>query len=230
MKIIALNLLHGGGARLDRLADFLCAAGADVVVASEYLCGERGDALKAGLSTGGFACFHHPPGVGEGNTVLLATRNPSRGVRADTAPCDRNRIVLAEIEGLTLAGVYFNQGRDKASLFDFLLSRPRSLGESCLVIGDMNTGLHNIDEPGATFACSDRFALMEQRGYVDLWRRCHGPNAREVSWISPRGVGYRIDHAFASEPVAARVGRCEYDHSSRGDLTDHSALIVELSA
>lgn len=130
---------------------------------------------------------------------------------------------------MVVAGVYFDQNRDKASLFDYLLSRPPALGEDCLLVGDWNTGLHGLDEPGATFACADRFALMEQRGYVDLWRRRHGPDAREVSWLSARGAGYRIDHAFATAPVSERVTRCDYDHSTRGAITDHSGLIVDVA-
>ena len=125
--------------------------------------------------------------------------------------------------------MYFDQNRDKASLFDHLLSRPPALGKDCLVVGDWNTGLHHLDEPGATFACADRFALMERRGYVDLWRRCHGAGARDVSWVSARGVGYRIEHAFSTPSVAGRVTRCEYDHSIRGVLSDRSAMMTELA-
>ena len=228
MRIVALNLRGGGGPRIGRLADYLCDSDADVVVASEFVPGPRGEALTGRLATAGFASLYVPDKPSGRYTVLLATRRRAAPVKAEVAPVDRGRLVVARCGELAIAGVYFDNGKEKASLFDYLLSRPPALGDACLVIGDWNTGLRRIDEPGATFFCADRFALMEQRGYVDLWRRQHGPDAREISWVSTRGTGYRIDHAFATAPVAERVTRCDYDHSTRSELSDHSALVVEL--
>jgi exodeoxyribonuclease III len=229
VRILALNLRGGGGPRIGRLADYLCDSDADVVVACEFVPGPRGETLNARLGAAGFLSFHLPARPRGRYTVLLATRRRSTAVDPDVAPADQGRLVAARCGEVTVAGVYFNQNRDKASLFDFLLSRPPFLGGEGMVIGDWNTGLRRIDEPGATFACADRFEMMERRGYVDLWRRQHGSDAREVSWVSTNGLGYRIDHAFGTGPLAERVLRCDYDHSTRGDISDHSALIVEIA-
>ena len=230
MRIVSLNLRGGGGPRIDRLADYLCACEADVVVAGEFVPGPRGDALTGRLAAAGFASQHVPDKPAGRYTVLLATRPRTAAVKTEVAPIDRGRMVAARCGELVIAGVYFSSGKEKASLFDYLLSRAPVLGEASLVIGDWNTGLRRIDEPGATFFCADRFELMEKRGWVDLWRRQQGPESREVSWISTRGTGYRIDHAFATPPVAGRLVSCRYDHTTRPELSDHSALIVELAA
>lgn len=230
MRVLSLNLRGGGGPRVVRIADYVAASGADVFVAGEFVPGPRGDALIERLRAAGFTSFRTPSRPRERYTVLLASRSLAAAVRTGVAPRDRGRLVAARCAGVMIVGVYFDHNRDKASLFDYLLSRPPVLGDECLAIGDWNTGLHHLDEAGATFTCADRFALMERRGFVDLWRARHGPDAREVSWASARGAGYRIDHAFATDAVARRVTRCDYDHATRDALSDHSALIVDLAA
>ena len=160
--------------------------------------------------------------------MLIGSRINARRIRLELSPADAHRIVAAEINGLNVAGVYFASNKAKASLFDFVLSKPPALSGETMIIGDFNTGLHRQDEAGATFACTDRFERLPEIGLSDLWRRSHGPNAREYTWTSPRGGQFRLDHAFASPGVAARVRSCVYDHATQPALTDHSAMIVEL--
>ena len=88
---------------------------------------------------------------------------------------------------MNVAGVYFASQKTKASLFDFILSNPPALSGETLIIGDFNTGLHRQDEAGATFVCTNRFERLPEIGLSDLWRRSHGPNAREYTWTSPQG-------------------------------------------
>ena len=168
--------------------------------------------------------------------ALPAPRAPSekgRAVEHDAearaaVPGRAHRVVAAEISGMKVAGVYFASQKEKASLFDFILSKPPALSSETLIIGDFNTGLHRLDEAGATFVCTDRFERLPEIGLSDLWRRSHGPNAREYTWTSPQSGHFRLDHAFASPGVTARVRSCVYDHATQPALTDHSAMIVEL--
>ncbi len=95
------------------------------------------------------------------------------------------------------------------------------------MIGDLNTGLHRLDEAGATFHCAAAFAALPKAGWDDAWRLCNGA-AREFSWFSAAGNGFRIDHAFASCDLAGRIVAASYDHSAREGLTDHSALMVAI--
>lgn len=231
MRIVTLNIQHGGGTRVGAIVAWLVAQAADVVVLSEYRAGPKGDALRASLAEAGYR--QQFPGRADAgvNSVLVAARSVARAIRPEVASVDAGRIVITEIEGIRIAGVYFNLGKDKASLFDYLLARPPSLEPSAIVIGDMNTGRHDVDEAGATFHCSERFERLVARGYTDLWRLCHGEEAREYSWYSPRHRnGFRVDHAFGTGDVPARVAACAYDQTTRDGLSDHAAMIVELSS
>jgi exodeoxyribonuclease-3 len=69
---------------------------------------------------------------------------------------------------------------------------------------------------------------MAEIGFCDLWRR-RNPELREYSWFSTRGNGFRIDHAFLSDALAACVGTIRYSQEERlAGISDHSPLILEL--
>lgn len=90
------------------------------------------------------------------------------------------------------------------------------------MIGDLNTGLHRKDETGATFVCADQFRAFGTL-FVDAWRETHGDVAREASWYSHVGNGFRIDHAFVSPALAPLIKGCRYDHAPRkARTTDHA--------
>ena len=68
------------------------------------------------------------------------------------------------------------------------------------------------------------------RAFRDAFRALNGFDAKEPSWEWPRwGGGYRLDHLIASAEVA--VTACSYRHEWRREdrLSDHSALVAELS-
>ena len=54
MKILTLNLRHGGGNRIDALADYLLGQNADVVIATEYRSGKAGKRFRERLEGAGF--------------------------------------------------------------------------------------------------------------------------------------------------------------------------------
>jgi len=102
-----------------------------------------------------------------------------------------------------------------------------------LAIGDFNTCRAYIDEAGAIDATAHFTAhfmdAIEQIGFRDLWRRRY-PDGREYSCFGTRGNGFRIDHAFLSQALAARAGSIRYSHEDRiAGLSDHSPLILELA-
>ena len=163
------------------------------------------------------------------NGVVVFSRSPAMAVTMNPLEPDRHRIVACRLGSFTIAGVYFALNNHKASLFDYLLSKPAELGDDFLVIGDFNTGRHKLDEVGTTFRCADRFKSLPSAGFQDLWRHSNGDEAREFSWASHRGGNFRLDHAFGSRTAATRLQDCKYDHSTRPSLTDHSALIVKLA-
>jgi exonuclease III len=102
-----------------------------------------------------------------------------------------------------------------------------------LFAGDWNTGAHKLDEAGKTFYCAEHFGRLSTLGWTDLWRR-HNPGVTEYTWFSKfkggaRGNGFRLDHAFATPSLLARVKECRYSHAQReAGISDHSLVIVEV--
>ena len=102
------------------------------------------------------------------------------------------------------------------------------IGEKFLFLGDLNTGMHGIDQRESNFLCDKEFEQMTALGWTDAWRQFHGAEF-EPSWVSGKGNGFRLDHAFVSPALLPRLVSCEYSHREREEsLSDHSILIVEI--
>lgn len=227
MKLLALNIRHGGGSRVPAIASYIDRHLPDVVVLPEFRLGASGARLKERLREIGYEAQFSPDAVVGENGVLIASRMPATPFSLQPLPVDRQRVIACRLERFILMGVYFAGKNAKSSLFDYLLGMPMQPNADFLILGDFNTGRHLEDEAGTTFYCEEQFKNLTDR-YIDLWRREHGSEAREWSWQSRSGNGFRIDHALASPSLAATVNRCWFDHSTRPTLTDHSALWVDI--
>lgn len=225
---MTLNLRHGGADRVVRIGDYLLKNEPDVIVLTEFRDNRRGAFLTEQLTAAGFEGFFAPATDSRKNRVVIF--GPPSACVVQVAPRDEDthRIVACKVGGVTIVGVYFAQLMHKATLFEYLNQRPPPLEGDVLVIGDFNTGLHYLDEAGATFVCADKFQKMKDSGYADLWRLAHGEQAREFSWMSNLNNGFRIDHAMGTGDIPSRTVECLYDHQTRSGLSDHSALWVTL--
>ena len=225
MKILALNIRQGGGARITDICSYLVGRECDALVISEFRRNTSGDQLIAALRQAGFSYFHQNNTDSKQNTVMLATKQASTLSKIDGCPNDWS-IIRINWAGIQLIGTYFPQRKDKLGVF----SKLKDLASSnLLAIGDFNTGSNTLDTEGAKFHCADDFISLANRTLTDLWRVHNGELAQEYSWYSNAGNGFRIDHALAGKNVTGQCVNCYYDHSTRETLTDHSALIVELS-
>lgn len=66
-------------------------------------------------------------------------------------------------------------------------------------------------------------------GYVDAFKKCN-PGVQEYSWVGRTNSGYRYDYCFVSSDIQEQIVDCYFVHDTRNmRLTDHSALVVELS-
>jgi exodeoxyribonuclease-3 len=226
-KITTLNLRHGGSVRVPAIADWLVATDSDVIVCTEFRQGSSGDRLSERLSQAGYEHQFAASQVSALNSVCVFSRCPAQAVVLDLPANERHRLAAVRIGSLTVAGVYFSQLKAKLPLFEYLLSCPKELLGPAVLIGDINTGLHYADEVGATFYCADEFRRLSDIGWVDAWRLMHG-NARDFSWQSSAGNGFRIDHAFVTADLSERITSAAYDHTPRAGLTDHAALTIQL--
>ena len=224
MKLLALNIRQGGGTRIDSICSYLIAQDCDALVISEFRRNARGDELIAALRQAGYLQFYHNHTEPRQNTVMVATKQSSSPLAIEGCSNEWSLIGVTWA-GLQLIGTYFPQRKDKAGVFNTLETIASS---DLLAIGDFNTGSNVLDSEGAKFHCADQFVNLANTTLTDLWRTHNGELAKEYSWYSNAGNGFRIDHALAGMTATSRCVNSYYDHSTRDTLTDHSALIVEL--
>jgi exodeoxyribonuclease III len=233
LRIVSINLRHGGGRRVAGLMNWLTSKSPSAAVLTEWRDNPSGARIRKWLSD---EEYHTAAARADAkvNSVLLASR-AAIGWRQTTPPDGATGdLILTDVEpSLCILGCYFPQGRAKAPFFEKCIEIARNTKDLPLVmIGDLNTGRNDLDveETGAPFYCADLFeALTEQAGLVDLWRACNG-DRREWTWHS-RTNGFRIDHAFGNNAFIERFPdfRCFIDHEPRQKgLTDHSAIILEV--
>jgi exonuclease III len=207
MRVVSLNLRHGGGARIPSICQYIESLEPDIFVASEH---RQGTALSTELIELGLRT--QVAGIGKKNSVLVAAKIDGQPITHDP-----QRLIGLQFGWFSVLGTYFPQKHEKRRLFQYLLGNPPS--DRTLLIGDFNTGEHFKDEHGKTFYCADLFARLTEVG----WDRI---NPHEPSWLSAAGNGFCIDHAFIWGGLS---GTATYDHVTRDQgISDHSALIVEL--
>ena len=230
MKLLCLNVRSGGGDRWGRILDFVEGHSADVVAFTEWRRSEKPGAAASWAMSRGMTCVEACEGATR-NGVFVAS---SLSFKATSATPDRETagtLVRLAFDGWTMLAAYFPQRAAKARYFRACSDLARAVGnEPFLLIGDLNTGNQHADRTptGENYVCAELFdGLSESHGLVDLWRRTHGANAREWSWMTKTN-GFRLDHAFGNPAfIAAFDPTCCYDHSTREDgFTDHSALLV----
>lgn len=116
--------------------------------------------------------------------------------------------------------------RKQIPYFYALLDEKQLLPGNALIIGDLNCGIPFEDSDTKTFDNTHLFQALLQQGWIDSWRSRH-TDAREFTWISHKGNGYRYDHCLSSTDFDKRIVSVQYDHEVReSGLSDHSALIV----
>jgi len=231
LRLFAWNIRQGGGKRLGAIVETCVRHDADVLVISEYRGGESGERLRAALAVSGYGHLTGltpPPG---GNGVLIAARQPfDDGGPVSEAVPEPYRMVRAYFGPVRVYGIYMPNLLKKIPYWEALVATlaTEPLQAEAVAIGDFNTCRAYVDEPGAIDSCAHYMDEVDAIGFCDLWRRRY-PEGREFSWYSTRGNGFRIDHAFLSLALAARVGPIRYSHDERlSGLSDHSGLIIDL--
>jgi exodeoxyribonuclease III len=230
MRLLAWNIRQGGGSRLVRIADALAWHEADVLVLSEYRGGESARRLRAALEALGYrhaTALAPPPGR---SGVVIAARCTFRdnGAVGNGLP-EPYRMVAVQFSGFALTGIYMPNLIAKVPYWEALITFLQSGGgRPALAVGDFNTCRPYLDEAGAIDRTAHYMDRIAEIGLCDLWRR-RNPDLREYSWFSTWGNGFRIDHAFLTEALAARAGTIRYSHAERlAGISDHSPLILEL--
>jgi len=184
--------------------------------------------------------------------VLTAARAPLSVVPVEGVPWPE-RVLAARSGGLEVVNVHSpispKPGLVKVLTHEAVFRHLRDGSGPRIVLGDLNTPRReHADGSVWTFARDRHGRLREERGerwdlaesalirgleehgFRDAFRTLNGFESKEPTWEWPRwGGGYRLDHLIASPEVD--VTACAYRHDWRRDdkLSDHSALVAELS-
>ena len=230
-RLLCWNIRHGGGSRTEAIAEAISAHDPDIVVLTEFRHNGFGARLHAHFANMGL--IHHRSGqaAAPANTVSIASRLPLTPLprRGDLGAWP-HLVVAARCGNIRLTGLYFPNLKEKLPLLEYMLNLPPAyLKEPALLVGDLNSGKKGLDGPdNFAFFGTPYIEKLEAQGWTDGFRHFQG-DAQEFTWYSHRANGYRLDHAFASPPMTARLLNVRYSHRERETgLSDHSILIVDL--
>jgi exodeoxyribonuclease-3 len=248
VKIVTWNV-NGVRAREAQLQELVARERPDVVCLQEIKATPA--QIPALLfDPGGYWAYWH--GVSAYSGVALHVRRElslERPAFAHPAFDHECRIVTAALGPLTVASIYVpNGGKDFPAKLRFLealeawVAEEHGRGRQLMLCGDLNVARAEVDvhpkerKVGAIGQRPEErtlFARLLDRGLVDLGRHLHPDDDALFTWWAPwrnlrqRNIGWRIDYALASAPLAARVSRC--DSLREVGTSDHAPVVVELA-
>jgi exonuclease III len=239
VRVLAWNLLHGGGKRVPALAEAIAVHEPDLVVLAESRSGPDQRLIDL-LAPRGLVHHAQTTAPAGKNGVLVLSRTPLASRVVPAGPMYAQRwleLDLAEHGFSVLAchvppKISIGVHQKRAFWHTLLEHAEQRIDEPALIIGDLNTGAPFVDEHRATLYCAEEFQRLEQLGWTDAWRRFHGKTTKEWTWVYPRrrSYGYRLDHAFCSPGLVPRLLDCRYSHEEReARLSDHSILLVDIA-
>ncbi len=191
--------------------------------------------------------------------AILAASRPTRAAFGfdDGGPVDAARLIVASVRGLRVVNTYIPQGRATDDpmfryKLDWLARLRRFFEATCdpadpiLWVGDFNVAPESIDvhDPKrllghVCFHPDVRAALADVRawGFDDVFRR-HVPEPNQYTFYDyrvrdavARRVGWRVDHIWATRPLAERSTAAWIDLEPRNaeGSSDHAPLLAEFA-
>ena len=229
-RLISWNIRHGGGARIEAIAEAISGHDPDIAVRSEFRHNRFGAHLHEHLADMGLVHRRSGRAAPPVNTVSVASRYPLTPLpRTRHLGQWSHRVVAAHCGDFRIVGLYLPNLKAKLPLLEYLVSLPRTyLKEPSLLVGDLNSGKQGVDGPD-TFVFFEGAYLekLESQGWTDGFRHFHGLK-QDFTWYSHRQNGYRLDYAISSPPMTSRLHGAWHSHPEReAGLSDHSILIVD---
>ena len=195
----------------------------------------------------GYWCYWHG-GKGYSGVALHVSKtlSPERPIFAHPDFDYETRIATVAIGDLTIASVYVpNGGKDFPAKMKFLeaideyAASFQGTGRLLALLGDMNVARTDRDvhpkerKARAIGQLPEERALIERilsRGLVDVGRALDPDNDGLFTWWAPwrsmreRNIGWRLDHVFASEALAARATACLVQ--TQVGTSDHAPVLA----
>ena len=241
MRIVAWNILAGGGKRVASIAKQLERWQPCVVMLCEFRGTPPSQTLASHLSRMGLT---HQRSTAEAenpakNALLVASRWPLRCFHSagePEEPCRWLSVRVASPEPFSLGAMHIpNRSTGRKYVYhDAVVSlAARWTRRPAVLLGDTNTGWPELDEEVRCFGPREEAFLesLQGLGWRDAFRQLHA-RARAYTWYSPNGSnGFRLDQAFLSPRILPRLKRVSYEWGGglRAGLSDHAALLVDLS-
>jgi exodeoxyribonuclease-3 len=227
---IATWNVNGIRARHTQLQEWIERDRPDVVCLQEIKASS--DQVPAALcEMEGYWCYWHGhkgySGVGLHVSKAIAADRP---IFAHPTFDYENRIVTAEIAGITVASIYVpNGGKDFPAKMKFLQAMERyaaamrETGRTIVMCGDLNVARTDRDvhpkerKPRAIGQLPEERDIIERiiaAGLVDVGRALDPDNDGLFTWWAPwrnmrdRNIGWRLDYVLASTTLAERAISC----------------------
>jgi exodeoxyribonuclease-3 len=253
LKVATFNV-NSVRARLPILLDWLKKERPHVLCLQETKVRDP-DFPAEGFATAGYASLFRGEGA-HGGVAMLSTE-PMEGPRfgLDDGPADPSRLVLVRVRGVPIVNTYVPQGRATDDpMFEYKLAwfsrlrryfeRHFSPEEPLLWVGDFNVAPEPIDVHDPVRLAGEvgfhpdehaALAAVKAWGFVDVFRK-HEPGPRQYTFWDyrakdgvARGKGWRVDHIWATAPLAERSTRAWIDREPRlaARPSDHTVLVAE---
>ncbi len=255
MKIATYNAASVR-ARLPRILEWLAENEPDVLAIQETKVEDLKFPLSDFEELGYHAALH---GQKAWNGVATLSRSPATNIRMgfmdELFPMDA-RILTCEIDGVSIVNTYVPNGNTVGSdKFIYKLSwlerfrkflddhfRP---SDPLIWLGDINIARKPEDVYdskkvfGGVGHHPDEFSRLDKIldfGFVDAFRQLHPGDGYFTYWdfVVPnsvkRNIGWRIDHIYLTEPLAAKLKSCTIDVDARllDRPSDHTFVTAEI--
>lgn len=243
-------------ARMDLILDWLDREAPDVVCVQETKVQDK-DFPMDPIEEAGFHVVFKGQKAHAG--VAIISRQEAEDVAIgfdDGGEPDEPRLIRAVFAGIPVVNTYVPQGRSvssehfayKLEWFDRLrdlFERHYDPDEPLLWMGDFNVAPEPIDiyDPKGLAGHVDfhpdaREALQKVKewGFVDVFRRHHPDEEDQYTYYDyrakdpiERGVGWRVDHVWATEPLAEKstASWIDFDARRAERPSDHTFLVAE---
>lgn len=228
LKLLSWNIQAGGGTRSRSIVNAVGKEKAAIVILSEYRNNDAGVRLRDLLLKAGYRHQAVTQARSNDNSVIIASIMPfSAELHAGSDPSYGHNIISAHFDAFSIMGVYLPH-KKKHVLFPAIKKIVSSADRPYIIAGDYNSGFNYIDQLGKSFWYTDELASWAEAGYEDAFRLVN-QDAKEYSWYSHQGNGFRYDHTYIHESLKPILKDCYYLHKVRADkLSDHSAMILEV--
>lgn len=187
--------------------------------------------------------------------VGIYTRRPADNIRYhlnDALSKEEGRFIMATIEGIDIASMYFPSGtsgeKRQANKMLFLdtvasalLQTKDAHQQPTLLVGDWNIAHQNIDlknwrsnQKNSGFLPEERAWVsqcIESWGWVDVFRSIH-PEKEQYTWWTyragarERNVGWRIDYHWVNQPLKGAVVSAVICDDAPV-FSDHAPMVVD---